>query len=135
MPPQSHNPKSPAQLIWLLVRHGVLRSVLAAEVEWIEAASNYVAIRLRGGELLITRATIESVEKRLGHAFVRIHRKFVVNRELLKEIRNVNGQLTAVLSTGSQLPVSRHYKPQLVASLGGSKELFPRRQSTSNKGK
>jgi len=135
MPPQSEDPKSPAQLIWLRLRHGVLRSVLALEVEWIEAASNYVTIRVRGGEVLVTRATIESLEKHLRPGFVRIHRKFVVNRELLKEIRNEDGRMTAVLCTGSHLPVSRHYRSQLVASLGGSKGLFPRRQSTRDNGK
>jgi len=129
---QSKSPQLPAQL-WLRLRDGVLRSVLVVEIEWIKAASNFVAIRVQGGEDLITRATIESVEKRLGPRFVRIHRGFLVNRELLKEIRIEGGKVTAVLYTGSLLPVSRHYRTQLVENLAGSEGLFsPRRSSNNN---
>lgn len=58
-----------------------------SEIEWVEALGNYVKIH-RGGERLIVRQSLASIEERLQHhGFVRIERSILVNTEHVAEVR------------------------------------------------
>ena len=75
----------------------------AGEIDWIEAADNYVYLHASGTAYLV-RTTLKSIEATLDPArFVRIHRSTLVNLDALCEV--AGGE--AVLRDGTRLAVSR----------------------------
>jgi two-component system LytT family response regulator len=107
----------PVAPIWIKLRNGALRRIRSSDIEWIEADGNYIRLHL-AGETLTSRGTIVSMEAQLGSALVRIHRRMLVNRDLLRELRYENGLMKVVLSTGAEFETSRSYKAGLLASMG-----------------
>jgi two-component system LytT family response regulator len=85
------------------------------EVNWIEAAQNYVQIHARRSEFLI-RTTMAEIEAQLDPArFARIHRSTLVNLDRIREIRpGWHGDFDVVLEDGTQLKLSRHYRDRLL---------------------
>ena len=59
---------------------------IAKSIDWVEAADNYVELHV-GGRTLIRRMTMRDAEHSLGrHGFVRIHRRFLINRNRVEAI-------------------------------------------------
>jgi two-component system, LytTR family, response regulator len=84
------------------------------EVEWIEAAANYV--RLHAGKASYTlRGSIGTIAAKLPRdQFVRIHRSTVVNARIIKELQPCNsGEFIVVLQSGKELSCSRGYAAEL----------------------
>jgi two-component system, LytTR family, response regulator len=84
------------------------------EIDWVEAAANYVRIYVgRQGYLL--RKGIGEIALRLDPAqFIRIHRSAIVNVQKIKELQPVNsGEYIVVLKDGKELPCSRGYRSGL----------------------
>ena len=84
------------------------------EVEWIEAAANYV--RLHAGKTCHTlRGTIGNISAKLpAEQFVRIHRSTIVNVRTIKELQPCNsGEFIVVLQSGKELSCSRGYAVEL----------------------
>ena len=98
-----------------LVRSGGRVVFLAYdEVEWIEAAANYV--RLHAGKACHTlRGTIGNIAAKLpGEQFVRIHRSTIVNVRTIKELQPCNsGEFIVVLQSGKELSCSRGFATEL----------------------
>ena len=98
-----------------LVRSGGRVVFLAYdEVEWIEAAANYV--RLHAGKACHTlRGSISSIATKLPEdQFVRIHRSTIVNVRTIKELQPCNsGEFIVVLQSGKELSCSRGYAAEL----------------------
>lgn len=94
-----------------VVRHGARARFIALEdVEWIEAAQNYVCLHA-GEDSGLFRETMNSLEKRL-HAdqFVRIHRALLVNARKIREIVSVgDGEYDVVVGV-DRLKSSRRYR-------------------------
>jgi two-component system LytT family response regulator len=89
------------------------------EIDWVEAAGNYV--RLHAGRTAhLLRETLGSLETRLDpRSFVRIHRSTMVNVERIRELQPLfHGDYTVVLRDGTQLPLSRTYRQALAGLLG-----------------
>jgi two-component system LytT family response regulator len=83
------------------------------EIDWIDAAGNYVRLHVKG-ESYLFRETMNAIEKRLDKArFVRIHRSHLVNADRIKELLPGNGEHVVVLRTGVRLPLSRGYRDRL----------------------
>jgi two-component system LytT family response regulator len=84
------------------------------EVDWIEAAANYVRMNA-GKESYLLREGIGSVSERLDpDRFVRIHRSVIVNVRKIKELQPCDsGEYIAVLKNGKELSCSRGYRAQL----------------------
>jgi two-component system LytT family response regulator len=93
--------------------------VAAADVEWIEAQDNYIALHAGGKEHLV-RDTLRAVEERLDPArFVRVHRSALVNLDFVARIEpQGSGAFTLVLRDGSSLTSSRSYNGLLRERLG-----------------
>jgi two-component system LytT family response regulator len=89
------------------------------EIDWIEAAGNYVRLHL-GEESHLFRETMNRMESRLdARRFVRIHRSRIVNTERIKELQPwFNGEYVVVLRNGTRLPLSRGYRDKLQEQLG-----------------
>jgi two-component system LytT family response regulator len=88
------------------------------EIDWIEAAGNYVRLHL-GDESHLFRETMNRMESRLdGRRFVRIHRSRIVNTERVKELQPwFNGEHVVVLQNGTRLTLSRGYREKLQEQL------------------
>lgn len=84
------------------------------EIDWVEAAANYVKINA-GKESYLLRKGIGEIADRLDPAhFVRIHRSTVVNIRRIKELQPVNsGEYIVVLKSGKELSCSRGYRTGL----------------------
>jgi two-component system LytT family response regulator len=89
------------------------------EIDWIEAAGNYVRLHL-GDESHLFRETMNRMEARLDpKRFVRIHRSRIVNTERIKELQPwFNGEYVVILRNGMRLPLSRGYRDKLQEQLG-----------------
>ena len=83
----------------------------ADEIEWIDAAGDYMCIHA-GGKTHIIRETMKTLEQRLDPArFQRIHRSAIVNVQKVKELHpHSNGEYFLTLENGSELKLSRSYK-------------------------
>jgi two-component system, LytTR family, response regulator len=84
------------------------------EIEWIEAAANYVRLHA-GKESYLLRGSIGRLAERLDAAqFVRIHRSTIVNIRKIRELQPCNsGEFMVVLRNGKELSGSRGYRSLL----------------------
>ncbi|MDP2054120.1 MAG: LytTR family DNA-binding domain-containing protein [Acidobacteriota bacterium] len=89
------------------------------EIDWIEAAGNYVRLHL-GDDSHLFRETMNNMEGRLDtQRFVRIHRSRIVNTDRIKEMQPwFNGEYVVVLQNGTRLTLSRGYREKLQERLG-----------------
>ncbi|HKV42356.1 MAG TPA: LytTR family transcriptional regulator DNA-binding domain-containing protein [Blastocatellia bacterium] len=84
------------------------------EIDWIEAADNYVQIH-SGRQSHLLHATLNSLESKLdsGH-FLRIHRSTIVNISRIKELHAMfHGEFRVVLKDATELTSGRRYKKNL----------------------
>lgn len=88
--------------------------VCTADVEWVEAAGNYVRIHASGRSYLV-RDSISSLEERLDpDRFLRIHRSTIVAMERIEEVRPwFSGEMLVLLHDGTRLKLSRNYRKKL----------------------
>ena len=105
----------------------------AEEIDWIEAASNYVEIHTgvpsapgvggmgwkTGQQSFLVRHTMNELEKRLNpKQFLRIHRSYIVNVSKIRGVQPCNsGEYMVRLQNGKELPSSRGYRENLDAIL------------------
>ncbi|GAB3020201.1 LytR/AlgR family response regulator transcription factor [Bowmanella dokdonensis] len=84
------------------------------DVHWIESAGDYICVHLADASH-IARHTLTSLEKELDPAsFCRISRSAIINlTQLQRLIPNANGEYLALLLSGQQIKISRHYKNRL----------------------
>jgi two-component system LytT family response regulator len=89
------------------------------QIDWIDAADNYVILHVGANEHL-HRETMKSLETRLPREqFVRISRSCIVNVRRVKELQSTfHGSFTVVLQNGARLPASRRYRAN-VARISG----------------
>jgi two-component system, LytTR family, response regulator len=84
------------------------------EIDWIEAAANYVKLNA-GKDSYLLREGIGSMAERLDpERFVRIHRSVIVNVRKIRELQPCDsGEYIAVLKNGKELSCSRGYRAQV----------------------
>lgn len=89
------------------------------EIDWIEAADNYVCLHA-GPESHLIRETMNSVEAKLDPGkFARIHRSAIVNVNRIKELQPwFRGDYVVLLESGTKLTLSRTYRDRLHDLLG-----------------
>jgi two-component system LytT family response regulator len=110
----------PTKLDRLVVKSGGRVFFLRTdEIDWIEAAGNYVRLHLSEDSHLF-RETMNNMESRLDtRRFVRIHRSRIVNTDRIKELQPwFNGEYVVVLQNGTRLTLSRGYREKLQERLG-----------------
>lgn len=93
--------------------------VAAADIEWLQAAGNYVNLRVRGHDYPL-RSTIAGVEAKLDpQRFARIHRSYLVNLDQVVSIEPLeSGDARLHLKDGTTLPCSRRYRAELRDRVG-----------------
>ena len=96
--------------------NGRVRLVAVADIDYVEAAGNYLRIHV-GNERHLIRETLGSFEARLDAArFVRIHRSTIVNIDRVRELEPYfHGDYIVRLADGRRLTLSRTYREHLRA--------------------
>jgi len=110
----------PAPFRRLAVRNnGQVLFLAPEEIEWIEAAGNYVRLNANGESHLL-RETMSGVESKLPRErFLRIHRSALVNLEAVRELLpGPTGDFVVALKSGKRLPLSRGCRDRLEEALG-----------------
>lgn len=92
--------------------------VRTADVEWIDAAANYVRLHA-GGRAHFLRDTMKGVETRLPpDRFVRVHRSVIVNADYIQRLEAADhGEFRITMKDGSRLQTSRTYNERIRAFL------------------
>lgn len=82
--------------------------VVAEEIDWIEAAGNYVLLHVRK-ETHILRETMTALEAQLpANTFLRVSRSAIVNLRRIKELQSIApGDHVAILVDGQRVPMTR----------------------------
>ncbi|MFL6576219.1 MAG: LytTR family transcriptional regulator DNA-binding domain-containing protein [Povalibacter sp.] len=95
--------------------------VPAGDIEFIEAAENYVNLHARGRTYPL-RSTMTAIQDRLDpDRFVRVHRSYIVNLEFLTQIEPLeSGDARLLLKDGTRVPCSRRYRNALRGELVAS---------------
>jgi two-component system LytT family response regulator len=104
----------------IVVKDGAKVHIIPLEkLDYVEAQDDYVALRSEKKNYL-KQQTISSVETQLDpKKFVRIHRSYIVNLERIARIEPyTKDSRVAVLTDGTQLPVSRSGHARLKELLG-----------------
>jgi two-component system, LytTR family, response regulator len=98
---------------------GKVRVIDLADVDWLGAADNYVALHCGAREYLV-RDTIARIEQRLDPAqFVRVHRSTIVRINRIAElIPDLHGDFEIRLKDGTRLAMSRTYRPHVEERFG-----------------
>lgn len=88
--------------------------VAANDIEWLQAAGNYVNLRVRGHDYPL-RSTIAGIESRLDpRRFTRIHRSYIVSLDQVASIEPLDtGDARVHMKDGSALPCSRRHRQDL----------------------
>lgn len=103
----------------IVVRSGGRILILRIDdIDWLEAASNYVRIHA-GGRQYLLRETMTNLESRLDPTqFVRIHRSTIVRLDRIKELEPLfQGDYVLILEDGTRLTSSRGYRDRLQGML------------------
>ncbi len=98
---------------------GRIYFVRTADIDWCEAAGNYVRVHT-GTQSHLVRDTMSHVESQLDpQQFVRIHRSTIVNVDRIQEIRSsFHGEYVVTLRGGTRVTLSRGYRDAVQARLG-----------------
>jgi two-component system LytT family response regulator len=88
--------------------------VKQADIEWIDAAGDYMCVHALG-ETHIMRKTMKELEQALDENLLqRIHRSTIVNVNQVREMQShINGEYFLTLQSGHTLKLSRTYKDKL----------------------
>ena len=81
-----------------------------ADIDWVQAESNYVTIHAGPRELVI-RETLGSLERKLDpKTFARVHRSYIVNVTRVKQLHPLfHGEYELVLQDGTRIGTGRTY--------------------------
>ncbi|MBC3882834.1 response regulator [Undibacterium sp. LX40W] len=104
----------------LIGDRGSVKVVQIKDIVWAEAADNYVMIHTRDQQYMM-RQTLSGLAQRLGSAFARCHRRYLVRVDQIAESRALlKGDAELVLHCGVELPCSRQYREGLKQQLSSS---------------
>lgn len=107
-------------LVRLSVRSGERIVVIdAPDVDWIEAADNYVKLHV-GAREYVLRETLGALERRIDpDEFVRIHRSAIVRIDRVAELHPAShGDVDLRLQDGTRLTLSRTFRDRVERALG-----------------
>ena len=90
-----------------------------AEIDWIEAADNYVRLHA-GRESHLVQGALGRLESRLDpKLFLRVHRSTIVNVRRIKEVHTLfRGEYEIILQDGTRLSTGRGYRDRLQELFG-----------------
>lgn len=88
--------------------------VAVDEIQWIDAAGDYMCVHANDGTHIMRRTMKELEEELDPRKFVRAHRSAIVNINFVnKMVSHVSGEYHLVLTNGSELKVSRSHRDKV----------------------
>ncbi|HEY0928511.1 MAG TPA: LytTR family DNA-binding domain-containing protein [Gemmatimonas sp.] len=82
--------------------------VKAADIDWVDAQSNYVRLHAKGQQHLVRDTMKAFIQKLSPTRFVRIHRSAIVNVDFIQRVEPyVHGEQVVTLRDGTRLRTSR----------------------------
>lgn len=114
------SPERYARRLPVRPREGVIHYLPVEDIDWIEAANQYVRVHSeKKGHLM--RESLARLETWLApERFLRIHRSVIVNLDRIQELRiQSTSHRWAVLRDGQSLRISPQYWEKLQAALFG----------------
>ena len=110
--PEPAMPSRPERFLVRKLRKEFL--VAAADIEWLQAQGNYVALHVNGHDYLL-RSTLEGFLQQLDPArFARVHRSWAVNLDRVAVIEPLEaGDAKLTMKDGSTVPCSRRFRDAL----------------------
>ncbi len=85
-------------------------TLLVKHIVWIESYDHYLKIHTDEGSLL-KRSTLEDMTNQLKPDFIRIHRKYLVNKQSIIKKERQNRDEFVILQSGEKLKVGRSFSP------------------------
>jgi len=110
----------PRYLERVLIKSGGQTTVVpTADIDWIEAAGNYLRLHV-GRQRHLLRETMAGLERQLDPGvFVRIHRSTIVRLDRIKTFEPaLHGDYTVTLADGRSLTLTRTYRDRVEGLLG-----------------
>jgi two-component system LytT family response regulator len=110
-------PKTPERIA--IKSSGRVIFVKVDDIDWVEAADNYVNLHV-GKEEYLHRETMAAIEAQLpASRFMRISRSTIVNLDRIRELQPMfHGEYAVLLKTGARLTLSRSYRDRVDQLLG-----------------
>jgi two-component system LytT family response regulator len=98
---------------------GRIHFVRTGDIDWCEAAGNYVRLHVAQSEYLV-RDTMAHLESQLDPLqFMRVHRSTIVNVDRIQEMQpSFNGEYVILLRNATRLTLSRGYRDAIQSRLG-----------------
>lgn len=99
---------------------GEITRVLVSNIDWVDAAGDYMCIHTNDGQTHILRRTMKELEQELDpRLFVRVHRSAIVNVGTIAKLQMLaNGEHQLMLTNGQSVKVSRSYKDRVKTVFG-----------------
>lgn len=95
--------------------------VRVSDIQWVEAAGNYVNLHTGKGVYPLRMTMKRFCEQAVHHQIYRIHRSFAAHASAISNIvYDESGDGKVTLTPGGTLPVSRRYKSALKSALSPS---------------
>ncbi len=112
--------QSPAQQNRIVVKDGnKIKIIPVAQVQYFEAADDYVKIFIADSSFLKKKTMGYFEASLMQHQFVRVHRSYIVNSQLITRIDAYEkDNHLLLLSTGAKIPVSKAGYTKLKEVLG-----------------
>ncbi|MBB1285176.1 response regulator transcription factor [Flavisolibacter sp. BT320] len=90
---------------------GKLLKIELADIEYIEAANNYVAVH-QGGKKTLVYTTMKEMEERLPKkSFIRVHKSYLVS---VAQITGIEGNKLLLKNSKADIVIGESYKPALM---------------------
>jgi DNA-binding LytR/AlgR family response regulator len=98
---------------------GRVAALRFAEIDWIEAAGNYLEFHAQG-KTHLGRGTLEGIlERAAAHGFVRVHRSRLVRADSVSSVEPAgSGDLLLHLRDGTRLRASRRHRSHVLQAIG-----------------
>ncbi|GAB3016078.1 LytR/AlgR family response regulator transcription factor [Bowmanella dokdonensis] len=88
--------------------------VPVADIQWIDAAGDYMCVHAAGGTHIMRRTMKELEDELDPRRFVRVHRSAIANIQYVnKLVSHVSGEYHLVLHNGTELKVSRSHRDRV----------------------
>jgi DNA-binding LytR/AlgR family response regulator len=100
---------------FMFVRDGyVFRKIFFNDLLYLESDANYITLHLKSQKKVMVRSTLNDLIEQLDtRRFIRIHRSFSVNVDLIDDVFPAE-----VSVSGVKIPIGKSYKGELFKALG-----------------
>jgi len=100
--------------LWIRKSVGGLLRIAVDTIDWVTSEEDYVRLHTHAGSFLM-RGSIRGLEERVDPAlFVRVHRRALVRRDAIAELRHSRlGHIDVVLANGTAIGAGRVYARKL----------------------